>query len=83
MPRYFWWGNRVFTECLNILKREKKETERIRKNKKKIEQSKRKSVKGKSKFNTKYRDRIEAIQSTTEKKYENQKLYKEMEKLDK
>ena len=65
------------------LKREKKETERIRKNKKKIEQSKRKSVKGKSKFNTKYRDRIEAIQSTTEKKYENQKLYKEMEKLDK
>lgn len=65
------------------LKRERKETDRIRKNKKKIEQSKRKAVKGKSKFNTKYRDRIEAIQSTTEKKYENQKLYKEMEKLDK
>lgn len=65
------------------LKRERRETDRIRKNKRKIEQSRRKAVKGKSKFNTKYRDRIEAIQSTTEKKYENQKLYKEMEKLDK
>lgn len=65
------------------LKREKKETARIRKNKKKMEQSKRKAVKGKSKFNTKYRERIESIQTTTERKYENQKLYKEMEKLDK
>lgn len=65
------------------LKREKKETERIRKNKKKAEQTKKKAIKGKSKFNTKYRDRIEAIQTTTERKYKNQKLYKEMERLDK
>ncbi len=65
------------------LKREKKETEKIRKNKKKIERSKKKSVKGKSKFNSKYRERIESIQTTAEKKNENQKLYREMEKLNK
>lgn len=65
------------------LKRERKETAKIRKQKKKIEQSKRKAVKRKSKFNSKYRERIESIQTTTEKKNENQKLYKEMEKLDK
>lgn len=65
------------------LKRERKETAKIRKNKKKVEQSKRKAVKRKSKFNTKYRDRIESIQTTTERKNENQKLYKEMERLDK
>ena len=33
-----------------------------------------------SKFNTKYKDRIEAIQFTEMKKDENMKLYKEMEK---
>ena len=65
------------------LKRERKETARIRKQKKKIENSKRKSLKKKSKFNSKYSERMESIQTTVEKKNENQKLYKEMEKLDK
>lgn len=35
-----------------------------------------------SKFSTKYRNRVEAIQTTVEKKNENMKLYKEMEKLE-
>lgn len=65
------------------LKRERKETARIQKQKKKIENSKRKSFKKKSKFNSKYSERMESIQTTVEKKNENQKLYKEMEKLDK
>lgn len=65
------------------LKRERKETAKIRKNKKRIENSKRKAVKGKSKFNSKYRERIESIATAAEKKNENQKLYKEMEKLNK
>ena len=42
-----------------------------------------KGKKRKSKFKNKYSERIEAIQTTTEKKDENQKLYQEMEKLDK
>ena len=33
-----------------------------------------------SKFNTKYRERIESIQTTEMKKGENMKLYSEMEK---
>lgn len=54
--------------------KEKEETRnRIRKNKNRKP----------SKFNTKYRDRIEAIQSTEIKKDENMKLYKEMERREK
>ncbi len=65
------------------LKREKKESKKIRKQKKKLEKKKKSGKKRKSKFNHKYSERIEAIQTTTEKKNENQKLYQEMEKLDK
>lgn len=65
------------------LKREKKETAKIQKQKKKNKKLKNKNIKRKSKFNNKYRERIESIQTTTEKKNENQKLYQEMEKLDK
>lgn len=61
------------------LKREKKETARIRKQKQKPKSR----IQRKSKFNSKYRDRIESIQTTVEKKNANQKLYKEMQKLDK
>lgn len=64
------------------LKRERKESAKIRKQKKKLEKSK-KGRKKKSKFQHKYSERVEAIQTTVEKKNENQKLYKEMEKLDK
>ncbi len=65
------------------LKREKKESSKIRKQKRKIEKAKQKGKKRKSKFNSKYSERIESIQTTVEKKNENQKLYKEMEKMDK
>lgn len=65
------------------LKREKKVSAKIRKQKKKLEKKNKKGKKRKSKFKNKYSERIEAIQTTTEKKDENQKLYQEMEKLDK
>ncbi len=65
------------------LKREKKESSKIKKNKKKIEKAKQKGKKRKSKFNSKYSKRIESIQTTVEKKEQNQKLAKEMEKLNK
>lgn len=65
------------------LKRERKESAKIKKQKRKTENSKKKTTKRKSKFNAKYSDRIESIQTTVEKKNENQKLYKEMQKLDK
>ena len=56
----------------------KKEIEKREKTKAKIEGNRRKS-----KFNEKYRDRIEAIQTSDEKKKENQKMYKKMEKIEK
>ncbi len=65
------------------LKREKKESKKIRKQRQKIEKAKQKGKIRKSKFNAKYHERIESIQTTVEKKNENQKLYKKMEKLDK
>ena len=65
------------------LKREKQESTRIRKQRKRAERSKKANRKGKSKFSKKYSERVETIQTTAEKKNENQKLYKEMEKLDK
>ncbi len=67
------------------LKRERKENNRIKKQKKKFEKSRKAQTraKRKSKFNAKYSERIESIQTSNEKKNENQKLYKEMEKLDK
>ncbi len=65
------------------LKRERKESSKRKKDKKKIEKAKQKGKKRKSKFNAKYSERIESIQTTVEKKNENQKLAKEMEKLDK
>ena len=71
-------------------KLEKKRVKSLNKNKKEIEKNKEKarSIQQKnkhrkpSKFNTKYRDRIESIQTSSDKKNENLKLYKEMEKLD-
>lgn len=65
------------------LKREKKESAKIRKQKRKLEKSRKGAKRRKSKFNSKYSERIESIQNTDEKKNENQKLYKEMEKLNK
>ena len=65
------------------LKREKKESAKIKKQRKKLEKSRKNTPRRKSKFNSKYSERIEAIQTTNEKKKENQKLYKEMEKLNK
>lgn len=65
------------------LKREKKETAKIRKLRKKNDGKKKKSGKRKSKFNSKYSERMESIQTTNEKKNENQKLYREMERLNK
>ena len=56
-----------------------KDIKRSEKNKKKIENKKR----GKSKFNSKYRERIESIQTSDEKKNQNLKMYKEMERLEK
>lgn len=63
------------------LKRERKETARIRKQKSK--QKQKPNIKRKSKFNSKYRERIESIQNTAERKDANQKLYKKMQKLNK
>lgn len=65
------------------LKRERKVNKKMKKQKRKLEKTKRAQTKRKSKFNTKYRERIESIQTTNKKKSENQKLYKEMEKLNK
>lgn len=65
------------------LKRERKVNKKLKKQKRKLEKTKRAQTKRKSKFNTKYRERIESIQTTNKKKSENQKLYKEMEKLNK
>ena len=78
-PEYLWVNSILKDE----LKREKKESKRIRKQKRKASNLKRKGVHTKSKFSKKYSERIETIQTTAEKKNENQKLYKEMEKLDK
>jgi len=65
------------------LKRERKVTAKIKKQKKKMTRKTKLRNKRKSKFQSKYSERIEAIQTTAEKKSQNQKLYKEMEKLDK
>ena len=64
------------------LKRERKINKKIQKQNKK-NKVKRSKSKGKGKFNTKYRDRIESIQATDKQKIANQKLYKQMEKLNK
>lgn len=69
---------------------EKKRVKSINKNKKQIEKNKEKArnteQKNKhrkpSKFNTKYRDRIESIQTSADKKNENLRLYREMQKLE-
>ena len=65
------------------LKRERKANEKIKKQKRKMKKSKIAQNKRKSKFNTKYSERIESIQTTNKRKNENQKLYHEMEKLNK
>ena len=65
------------------LKRERKVNEKIKKQKRKMEKSKRAQNKRRSKFNTKYSERIESIQTTNKRKNENQKLYHEMQKLNK
>lgn len=64
------------------LKRERKINKKLQKQNKK-NKVKRSKSKGKGKFNTKYRDRIESIQATDKQKIANQKLYKQMEKLNK
>ena len=78
-PEYLWIDSILKEE----LKRERKESNRIKKQKIKESKSKHSGQKKRSKFNKKYSERIETIQTTVEKKNENQKLYKEMEKLDK
>ena len=71
-------------KCLeDELKRERKANEKIKKQKRKMKKSKIAQNKRKSKFNTKYSERIESIQTTNKRKNENQKLYHEMEKLNK
>ena len=78
-PEYLWIDSILKDE----LKRERKETRRIRKQKRKNLKSKKKRVARKSKFNKKYSERVENIQSTADIKNKNQKLYKEMERLNK
>lgn len=65
------------------LKREKKRNEKIKKQKAKNAKLAKKGIKKKSKFQHKYKERIFAIQTADNKKIENQRLYSEMEKLEK
>ena len=76
-PEYLWINSILKDE----LKREKKQNKRLSKQKRIDNKSKKKGYNKKSKFNKKYSQRIETIQTTDQKKSENQKLYKEMEKL--
>ena len=65
------------------LKREKKRNDKIKKQKAKNAKLAKKGIRKKSKFQHKYRERIDAIQTADNKKIENQRLYNEMEKLEK
>lgn len=85
-PQYLFLNSVLEEEKKSEKKRVKSDRKDKKDREKSIEQAKnrvqKKRGKRKSKFNTKYRDRIESIQSTAEKKNENLKLYKEMERLD-
>ena len=85
-PQYLFLNSVLEEEKKSEKKRVKDVKQDKKKRQKSIEQAKNKAQKSRgrkrSKFNTKYRDRIESIQTTAEKKNENLKLYKEMEKLD-
>ncbi len=66
-------------------KKEKKENKFFKKEIKKRNKTKSKidsNRKRKSKFNEKYRDRIQSIQTSDDKKNQNLKMYKEMERLE-
>ena len=77
-PKYL-LANSILQDQLKKEKKLKSKKKRTAKTSNKIT----KKRKRKSKFNAKYKERIESIQTTAEKKDENQRLYKEMEKLDK
>ena len=64
------------------LKRERKQNKLIKKQKAKNAKQAKKGLKRKSKFQHKYKDRINALQTSDEKKLENQRLYHEMERLE-
>ena len=66
-------------------RKEKKRNKVFRKNAKNTEKTKKKmnkSRKSRGKFNSKYGDRIESIQTSDEKKKQNMKMYKEIEKME-
>ena len=65
------------------IKREKKQNKQIKKQKAKNAKLARKGIKRKSKFQHKYKNRINAIQATDNQKLENQRLFQEMERLNK
>ena len=65
------------------LKREKKQNKVLKKQKAKNAKLAKKGIKRKSKFAHKYKNRITAIQTADSKKIENQRLFSEMERLNK
>lgn len=65
------------------IKRENKQSKQIKKQKAKNAKLAKKGIKKKSKFKKKYKNRINAIQTTDSQKLENQRLFSEMERLDK
>ena len=65
------------------IKREKKQNKQIKKQKAKNARLAKKGIKRKSKFQHKYKNRINAIQATDNQKLENQRLFQEMERLNK
>lgn len=85
-PQYLFLNSVLEEEKKSEKKRVKSDRKDKKEREKSIEQARnrvqQKRGRKRSKFNSKYRDRIESIQSTAEKKNENLKLYKEMERLD-
>ena len=63
------------------VKREKKQNKKIKKQKTKNAKLAKRGIKKKSKFQHKYKNRINAIQTADSKKLENQRLFNEMERL--